>query len=89
MDMPVYCGRSYFTAQTLHGEIERIKGALRKSIAVERPIPVALFRSVCLTVRSSTPAPRSGLVPSGFVGRPAVTGKDEFKEHSPMSTHGS
>ncbi|RUQ30670.1 MAG: type II toxin-antitoxin system MqsA family antitoxin [Candidatus Competibacteraceae bacterium] len=40
-----YCGESYFTAQTLH-EIERIK-ALRKSIAVERPIPVALFQAPC------------------------------------------
>lgn len=40
-----HCGESYFTAQTLH-EIERIK-ALRKSIAVERPIPVALFQAPC------------------------------------------
>ncbi len=40
-----HCGESYFTAQTLH-EIERIK-ALRKSVAVERPIPVALFRIPC------------------------------------------
>jgi len=44
-DIPLWtcphCGESYFTAQTLH-EIERIK-ALRKSVAVERPIPVALF----------------------------------------------
>ncbi len=40
-----HCGESYFTAQTLH-EIERIK-ALRKSVAVERPIPVALFQIPC------------------------------------------
>jgi len=44
-DIPLWtcphCGESYFTAQTLL-EIERIK-ALRKSVAVERPIPVALF----------------------------------------------
>lgn len=37
-----HCGESYFTAQTLH-EIDRIK-ALRKSVAVERPIPVALYQ---------------------------------------------
>jgi YgiT-type zinc finger domain-containing protein len=36
------CGESYFSAQTLH-EIERIK-ALRKSVAVSRPIPVAAFQ---------------------------------------------
>jgi YgiT-type zinc finger domain-containing protein len=36
-----HCGESYFTAQTLH-EIERIK-ALRKSVAVDRSIPVAVF----------------------------------------------
>lgn len=36
------CGESYFSAQTLH-EIERIK-ALRKSIAVARPVPVASFQ---------------------------------------------
>lgn len=35
------CGESDFSAQTLH-EIERIK-ALRKSVAVSRPIPVATF----------------------------------------------
>lgn len=35
------CGESYFTAQTLH-EIERIK-ALRKSVAVNRPVAVASF----------------------------------------------
>ena len=40
-----HCGESYFTAQTLH-EIERIK-ALRKSVAVERSIPVALFQLPC------------------------------------------
>lgn len=38
-----HCGESYFTAQTLH-EIERIK-TLQKSVAVERPIPVALFQA--------------------------------------------
>ncbi len=36
------CGESYFSAQTLH-EIERIK-ALRKSVAVDRPVPVAVFQ---------------------------------------------
>lgn len=36
------CGESYFSAQTLH-EIERIK-ALRKSVAIARPVPVASFR---------------------------------------------
>ncbi|MBK8738714.1 MAG: type II toxin-antitoxin system MqsA family antitoxin [Betaproteobacteria bacterium] len=36
-----HCGESYFTAQTMH-EIERIK-TLRKSIAVDRPVPVAEF----------------------------------------------
>ncbi len=40
-----HCGESYFTAQTLH-EIERIK-ALRKSVAVDRPIPVAMFQVPC------------------------------------------
>jgi len=40
-----HCGESYFTAQTLH-EIDRIK-TLRKSIAIERPIPVALFQIPC------------------------------------------
>ena len=47
-DIPLWtcphCGESYFTAQTLH-EIEHIK-ALRKSIAVDRPIPVAMFQQV-------------------------------------------
>jgi hypothetical protein len=37
-----HCGESYFTAQTMH-EIERIK-ALRKSVAVARPVPVAVFK---------------------------------------------
>lgn len=37
------CGESYFSAQTLH-EIERIK-ALRKSVAVKRPVAVAAFES--------------------------------------------
>jgi YgiT-type zinc finger domain-containing protein len=45
-DIPLWtcphCGESYFTAQTLH-EIEHIK-ALRKSVAVDRPIPVAIFQ---------------------------------------------
>lgn len=45
--IPMYscpnCGESYFSAQTLH-EIERIK-ALRKSVAVSRPIPVAAFQA--------------------------------------------
>ncbi|MSQ21141.1 MAG: YgiT-type zinc finger protein [Betaproteobacteria bacterium] len=36
-----YCGESYFTAQTMH-EVERIK-ALRKSVAVDRSVPVAEF----------------------------------------------
>ena len=36
------CGESYFSAQTLH-EIERIK-ALRKSVAVDRSVPVAVFQ---------------------------------------------
>lgn len=36
------CGESCFSARTLH-EIERIK-ALRKSVAVSRPIPVASFQ---------------------------------------------
>lgn len=35
------CGESYFSAQTMH-EIERIK-ALRKSVAVNRSVPVAAF----------------------------------------------
>jgi len=38
------CGESYFSASTLH-EIERIK-ALRKSVAVARPVPVVSFRLV-------------------------------------------
>ena len=37
------CGESYFSAQTMH-EIERIK-ALRKSVAVARPVPVAAFEA--------------------------------------------
>ena len=37
------CGESYFSAQTLH-EIERIK-ALRKSVAVNRPVAVAAFEA--------------------------------------------
>ncbi|MFH0343896.1 MAG: type II toxin-antitoxin system MqsA family antitoxin [Chromatiales bacterium] len=36
-----HCGESYFTAQTMH-EIERIK-TLRKSVAVARHVPVAVF----------------------------------------------
>jgi YgiT-type zinc finger domain-containing protein len=39
-----HCGESYFTAQTLH-EIERIK-TLRKSVAVERRVPVAAFQGL-------------------------------------------
>jgi YgiT-type zinc finger domain-containing protein len=39
------CGESYFTAQTMH-EIERIK-ALRKSVAIERSIPVAQYQAPC------------------------------------------
>ena len=35
------CGESYFSAQTMH-EIKRIK-ALRKSVAVNRSVPVAAF----------------------------------------------
>ena len=35
------CGESYFSARTMH-EIERIK-ALRKSVAVNRSVPVAAF----------------------------------------------
>ena len=45
-DIPLWtcphCGESYFTAQTLH-EIEHIK-TLRKSVSVDRPIPVAIFQ---------------------------------------------
>jgi len=45
-DIPLWacphCGESCFTAQTLH-EIDRIK-ALRQSVAIERPIPVAMFQ---------------------------------------------
>lgn len=37
------CGESYFTAQTMH-ELERIK-ALRKSVAKERNVPVAVFEA--------------------------------------------
>ncbi len=36
-----HCGESYLTADTLH-EIERIK-LHRKSLAVERNVPVAIF----------------------------------------------
>ena len=36
-----HCGESYFTAQTMH-ELERIK-ALRKSVAVRKPVSVAEF----------------------------------------------
>lgn len=35
------CGVSYLTAETLH-EIERIKRH-RSNVAVERPVPVAIF----------------------------------------------
>ncbi len=35
------CGESYLTAETLH-EIERIKSQ-RENIAVQRPVPVAVF----------------------------------------------
>lgn len=38
------CGESYFSAQTLH-ELERIK-TLRKSVAVNRSVPVAEFALV-------------------------------------------
>ena len=37
------CGETYFSAQTMH-EIERIK-ALRKSVAVNRSVPVAAFEA--------------------------------------------
>lgn len=44
-DVPIvncpHCGESYMTAGTLH-EIERIKPH-RKSLAVERNVPVAVF----------------------------------------------
>ena len=36
-----HCGESWFTAHTMH-EIGRIK-RLRKSVAIERAVPVALF----------------------------------------------
>lgn len=36
-----HCGVSYLTAETLH-EIERIKRQ-RVNVAVERPVPVAVF----------------------------------------------
>lgn len=36
-----HCGESWFTAHTMH-EIERIK-RLRKSVAVKRTVPVAMF----------------------------------------------
>ena len=35
------CGASYLTAETLH-ELERIKSQ-RSNLAVERPVPVAVF----------------------------------------------
>jgi YgiT-type zinc finger domain-containing protein len=35
------CGESYFSARTMH-ELDRIK-ALRKSLAVNRTVPVAAF----------------------------------------------
>ena len=38
------CGESYFTAQTMHA-LDRIK-ALRKAMAKERSVPVALFEEV-------------------------------------------
>lgn len=37
------CGKSYFSAQTMH-EIERIK-ALRKSVAVRRTVAVAAYEA--------------------------------------------
>ena len=37
----LHCGESYFTAETLH-ELERIR-LHRKSLAIERPVPVARF----------------------------------------------
>jgi hypothetical protein len=37
------CGASYFDARTLH-EIERIK-ALRRSVAVQKPVAVAAFEA--------------------------------------------
>jgi YgiT-type zinc finger domain-containing protein len=36
-----HCGASYLTAETLH-ELERIK-AQRSNLAIERPVPVAVF----------------------------------------------
>ena len=36
-----HCGTSYLTAETLH-ELERIK-LHRSNVAVERPVPVAVF----------------------------------------------
>lgn len=36
-----HCGESYLTAETLH-ELERIKRH-RRSLAIERPVPVAQF----------------------------------------------
>jgi YgiT-type zinc finger domain-containing protein len=36
-----HCGASYLTAETLH-ELERIKSQ-RSNLAVERPVPVAVF----------------------------------------------
>jgi YgiT-type zinc finger domain-containing protein len=38
------CGESYFSAKTLH-EVERIK-ALRKSLSVQRSVPVARFEAL-------------------------------------------
>jgi len=40
------CGESYFSAQTLH-EIERIK-TLRKSVAIQRSVPVATFEAAAV-----------------------------------------
>ena len=37
------CGESYFSAKTLH-EVQRIK-TLRKSVSIERPVPVAVFEA--------------------------------------------
>jgi hypothetical protein len=56
-----HCGESYFTAQTMH-EIERIK-ALRKSVAVARPV----LRARCL-IRRSTGRTKNGAPVSG-IGR--------------------
>ncbi|MBI5504790.1 MAG: type II toxin-antitoxin system MqsA family antitoxin [Deltaproteobacteria bacterium] len=40
-----HCGESYFTADTMH-EVERIK-TLRKSVAVDKKVAVAVFQSNC------------------------------------------